>query len=1031
MSPLQRQLLPINIGAGLDTKTDDKKVISSKLLTLENGVFTTPGRIRKRNGYTDLGNTIFGGGNNVSAKAAFNYDGQLNKAADNGLYSYLPDNSSSILRSPAYSVSASNAQIVQGSITPAYSDMAQVGSYQVYSYNEVTSTETTGTHPTSSTYVTVIDSTTGAYVFDAYRNLAVLQSDGAVRCITAGNRVIMIAESAAAGVGHHGYYGYYFDSTNPSASIQSTTTPLFNDAVNTNLSAGVRPLPALYFDAVALNGGVVMAYLTNQNVTVALIGSNLTIGTTTTISLGAVDFVNQIAIAVDPANNNVWVILTAEVGGVTKVDYFVLDQTLTVTVKALQTNIFPSSTTFTNITLAKTATTTMSVLVEQPTDLDITIDKPTLHLVLIGSIDTGTYVVTEPTAYTINVNSHNPGTSLISVGGLASRIFQIDGISYVNTVFQSDVQPCYFTVRLDGFIVAQMLPNLAFGLPPNRIVPQVTVSSEIAQVPMAVTVARFEGSVFAAGITLETLDFSNSIADFQNTQLDKNQFITGTLPSVYDGAQFYEAGFLLFPEQMTANVAGGGSLTGTYQYVAIYEFNDRNGQRRQSAPSIPVSVVASSSTIDLTIPAPVMSNYGFNGLDQSSRIQINIFRTDANGTVFHRLTQAAFSNGTSGSSVQIVTQTDDTPDATIDSNELLYTTGGILDNDPPPACTSCTIFDGRIWLFGEENSSVISYSKPFTNGTPVSFSDAFTIQMPTRGGPALSGARLDSNLIVFKQSSAFLITGTGPNNAGQNFAYQDPFELISPVGCAYPKSIVTIPAGSYGPGGLVFKSDKGFWELDRSLQFRYIGADVEAYNNFNVISSQALENQNQVRFVLDSGDILVYDYYVGQWAVFTGIPAVGSTIYLNEYTYVDSTGKFFQETPGFFQDGTSPISLKIGTAWIKLTDIQNFERIRRLFVIGDYRSKHLLNGEVYFDYETNVGATFQFNPQNALGFHGDDSVYQFRYHMERQKFESVRFVIFDSFASYTPGEGYDLSQLSIEAALKQGGNKLSPYKSVG
>ena len=51
---LRRDNFPINVGQGLDTKTDPKHVIPGKLLLLENGVFKKRGRIDKRNGHTKL-----------------------------------------------------------------------------------------------------------------------------------------------------------------------------------------------------------------------------------------------------------------------------------------------------------------------------------------------------------------------------------------------------------------------------------------------------------------------------------------------------------------------------------------------------------------------------------------------------------------------------------------------------------------------------------------------------------------------------------------------------------------------------------------------------------------------------------------------------------------------------------------------------------------------------------------------------------------------------------------------------------------
>ena len=54
MTGLQKQTAAVTLSQGMDTKTDPKQVIAGKLLILENGVFTSPKRIRKRNGYRAL-----------------------------------------------------------------------------------------------------------------------------------------------------------------------------------------------------------------------------------------------------------------------------------------------------------------------------------------------------------------------------------------------------------------------------------------------------------------------------------------------------------------------------------------------------------------------------------------------------------------------------------------------------------------------------------------------------------------------------------------------------------------------------------------------------------------------------------------------------------------------------------------------------------------------------------------------------------------------------------------------------------------
>ena len=48
--PLDKRQIAVNFAQGLDTKSDPRQV-QGKLLVAENAVFTSPGQLKKRNGY--------------------------------------------------------------------------------------------------------------------------------------------------------------------------------------------------------------------------------------------------------------------------------------------------------------------------------------------------------------------------------------------------------------------------------------------------------------------------------------------------------------------------------------------------------------------------------------------------------------------------------------------------------------------------------------------------------------------------------------------------------------------------------------------------------------------------------------------------------------------------------------------------------------------------------------------------------------------------------------------------------------------
>ena len=105
-------------------------------------------------------------------------------------------------------------------------------------------------------------------------------------------------------------------------------------------------------------------------------------------------------------------------------------------------------------------------------------------------------------------------------------------------------------------------------------------------------------------------------------------------------------------------------------------------------------------------------------------VNIVIFRAlTATGSVFEQLT-----------SPRTPVENDPTQDYTnyvdlqsslqIQGNNILYTTGGVLDNTTTPFCSDVVVFDGRLWLISENKAY---YSKPLVESTPVEMSDLQTL----------------------------------------------------------------------------------------------------------------------------------------------------------------------------------------------------------------------------------------------------------------------------------------------------------------
>jgi hypothetical protein len=205
---------------------------------------------------------------------------------------------------------------------------------------------------------------------------------------------------------------------------------------------------------------------------------------------------------------------------------------------------------------------------------------------------------------------------------------------------------------------------------------------------------------------------------------------------------------------------------------------------------------------------------------------------------------------------------------------------------------------------------------------------------------------------------------------------------------------------------------------------KYIGADVEAFNSYSVTSARMIETENQVRFTISSGDTLVYDYYVEQWAVFKGINAADAVNFQDKYTYVVPSGQIRRETPGAYLDNTSFIPMKLETGWLNLAGLQGYTRIYHILLIGTYKSPHTLQIELYRDFIETPYETVTIPVLTA------PTKYQYRIFPSIQKCESIKIKITElQTAPY--GEGFDISAINLEVGVKRGQNRISPDESFG
>jgi len=975
---IQAQVVPIVFSAGLETKTDSKMTMPGSLTTLENGVFTKGARISKRNGYDLLGEEIIDGASSIGPSDALgvfkpspNIE-ELIQVGSNELYSYSKDQVKWIDKDAIHSPIVKYNNIYRNNNDVLNGDVAVNGDLEVYVWRDATSGFAGGT---------TIDALTGAEYFLGTFNLS--QAGSRTRCVSIGTYV----------------YVFYVQNTTGALVWQrvSTTAPsTFSTATGFGATASLGT-PA--FDVVSDGTNMWVTYYDGANIQLVKLDSN---GLSVSTASFAKTIANALTICV---NTNVFVYWFNTTNGT---EYAVYDPALASVLAAtvIDSNIVEETY---KITAAATSATVQKVFY---TNGPIPVDSLTNSNQVTRSAEVNTAGIL--TASAVLVRSIT----------LASKAFTDNSVVYFYAAHLSDLQSSLFLFRFDGVCVGRMYPGNTRGAGAFSL-PSVVVKSSSKYLLAQAIITKYSGVLGAggikSGISSVLVDFDNANS-FQNAMLGRNLHFVGALPSIYDGNSVTEQGFNLYPEGYTGSPVGaGGSMAdGTYQYSVVYEWIDNTGQVHRSGAGVPIEVVISggggSGRVDLTIPTlRITEKFGAAG-----EVTIQIYRTKAGETVFFNVKSPTSSVLYNDVTTDSVSYSDTASDLTISTNEILYTTGDVLDNDPSPSCSMLDVYQNRMVISGLEDPLEFAYSKTQVKGEGVAFSGFFTSRIDPFGGDISAIKLMDDKVILFKENSIFFVSGEGPNDTGSQNNYTIPQLITSDNGCPYPKSTVLMPLG------IMYKSNKGIYLLSRSLQVDYIGSPVEDYNSQDITSADLIQDKNQVRFLTSSGVTLVYDYFFKQWSTFTNHTGDDAVIWQGDYHYLRTNGQVYAESTGFL-DNTTGIVLKAATAWLKMAGIQGFQRVRSIAFLGDYKSAHQLQIRVGYDYKPAYQDTYTFDATTVII--SSANTYQFRQSLKQQKCDSLRIEISDILPG-SPGESYNMNDISLEVGIKPGINRLKAAQSI-
>ena len=631
--------------------------------------------------------------------------------------------------------------------------------------------------------------------------------------------------------------------------------------------------------------------------------------------------------------------------------------------------------------------------------------------------------------------------TIVNSLGLASKVFKYNSQLYVTGLHSSEFQASYFVLDSSGNVLVRISPNLGGTLITENGLPKVElIDTKKYLIPSQIKgqTVTDEGTFYSLlGVNSTELEFDIQ-SPYQNDSLGNNLHITGGVLKMYDGNCIVEHNFHLFPEDLTAGstaTVGGLLDDGTYQYVAVYAWTDSYGQIHRSAPSIPLSVTLSGGTTTQTQDIVVPSLR----LTEKEDVIIELYRTENVGGIFYKITSTT-SPVYNDKTVDTITITDDSvSDNSLISREILYTTGGILENIAAPASRIVESFNDRVFLAGLEDENKVVFSKIRDEGEPVEFNDTLYKIVNDEGGRITAMHVMDEKLVIFKEDALYFISGDGPNDLGEQDTFIEPERISSEIGCQNRDSVVLTPLG------LMFKSRKGIYLLNRGLSLQYVGDEVEEFNDLTVTSAKVVPEDNQVRFTTLEGDCLVYNYFVDQWATFDNHRALSAAVVNEQYYYMRADGVVYAENNDTFTDRGSSVDMTLESGWISFAGVQGFQRVYRLFLLSEFKSKHKLRIRIAYDFneaftQEVVIDTDDFASETAYGnespygngspYGGTGNVHQIRVDLKRQKCQAIKFRI-EEIQDSTLGEGLNVSNILFEVGAKKGANKIDTGRKYG
>lgn len=1006
--------IAVPLSGGLDTKTDSKVVLPTKMTVLENAEFTKGGSVKKRPGNTAIPLVTSGNVDIEDSLGLATHGRELAVLAKTNVYSY-DDKTGKFQDAGEYCPMTWTAEAaVNGPSNQTKGDCATNEGVTVYAWEDSRG---------GVRYAVYNDETGAPYLADG-----VLDSSnaGKPKVVAVGNNIIIT-------------YADTGDNTVKAKLIRPGAIAASLAAVATELVSTLSSNSD--YDVVGSAGGTgwVLYESTagSTDLKLADFDSSATLGTTVVVTTADVD--RPVALAYNETTGKLIVGYALSAAG-----------------DGIAAEYNASSLTVTGRSLTLTQSNTLigiSVWAGDDTSFGIwsTADNSSAYTTSWG--------------YESAASAETTGTLLKAT--VATGAWSDGNTGYVILAYDSTtgLQDSYFLYRHDGVLCGRLFyregngnvrsSSAAYG-------PRVSakgdgtyqclleyrrsLATDQGDAKNVVNVNAQYSSTGLRRVTLDPEPQTNAV------EVGETAYLGGAMLWAYDGGPHpVESAPLLWPEILTSSISqtGAGSMVSgnTYNYRVYAEARLTNGQVVRSAAITRSFTTAATTKINIVIPCIPFTRH----LGDRPNINFVVYRSENNkADLYYRISDP--SPASSGDNAYVandptaatVTFLDNEPtDANIIDNELDYQCQGEIPHFAPDGTSFLGAAQSRLFLVGggtKPNNVIPSLLR--YDGEAVVFNDNLAIsETPAYGGHVVGLAPLNDVVLVFKERSVFAVAGNGADNTGNN-GFFETRAISADMGCQDPGSIVSLPIG------VMFKSAKGFFLVTPEFELLYIGAEVEAYNAQTFVGAAPVPDSNQVIFIPTSGNAVVFDWFYKSWSTFTNHYGLDAVVWKEEtFAFLRADGNVYLRDSSLYTDGGAPYALKIRTAPIRPEDlVQGFWLCGPVTVLGDYRSLHRLVVGVYYDRDEGPFEAFTVSPVSFVeteefgddtpygdaDFYGGDiasSEYQFAIKPRRSKCQTVRFE-FTDIPGTDPGASYEITELALMVGLKDGTARLPASRKV-